>query len=120
MERRLQPAEPLSRSRDGLGETLRSERLEEVVHRVNLERAHRVLVGEIALEARTHAELAGHGIGELVVLEDVAADGEDGIAGGAYDARGIGALQRHDVGGHANLSSSLRLGVLEGATGAAR
>jgi len=51
---------------------------------------HVVILG---FKTSAHAELGGHGIGELVVLQYVAAQLDNGRTGGEHDARTIDALQ---------------------------
>jgi hypothetical protein len=59
---------------------------------------HEGYVLGLGLEARAHAELVGHGVGELVVLQDIATDRNDGGAGGANDPRDVVAAQGdHEV-----------------------
>jgi hypothetical protein len=58
---------------------------------------HVVILG---FKTSAHAELGGHGIGELVVLQYVAAQLDNGRTGGEHDARTIDALQSNYVGRH--------------------
>jgi hypothetical protein len=59
-------------------------------------------VGEasIRFEVSSHRKETGHGIGELVVFEDVATEAHHGLRDGENNSRLVGALERRDEVSH--------------------